>query len=117
MIHHVVLMKFKPGTTDQDIKALETMLDDLPNKIAEIHMYEFGRNLVRAEESYDFALLALFANLQTLERYLQHPQHLPVAKRLYEICESLITADFEGSDASSTKINRPPWDFKPFGQF
>jgi hypothetical protein len=117
MIHHVVVMKFKRSVTDQDIGMLAKMLDDLPYKITEIHMYEFGRNLVRSEESYDFALLSLFADLQALQRYWRHPQRLPVAKKLDEICESMIRVDFESSDASSINVDRPPWEFKPFGKF
>jgi len=37
MINHVVLLKFKPGTTDADIEELEKLLDDLPNQIMQIH--------------------------------------------------------------------------------
>jgi len=37
MLNHVVLLKFKPGVSNSEIEALEKMLDDLPNKITEIH--------------------------------------------------------------------------------
>ena len=37
MINHVVLMKFKSDSSDGDIEELEKMLDDLPNKITQIH--------------------------------------------------------------------------------
>jgi len=114
MINHVVLAKFKPGVNDADIEELERMLDDLPNKIIEIHTYEFGRDLIHAAKSYDFAIVALFANLEALDRYQSHPRHLPVGKKIHEICERVITVDFEGSDAGSTDIERPTWDFKPF---
>jgi Stress responsive A/B Barrel Domain len=104
VISHVVLMKFKPGVSEVDIEELEKMLNELPNKITEIHAYEFGRDLVRSQRSYDFALTALFANLETLDRYQTHPQHLPVRKKIQEICESVVTADFEGPQAGSGSI-------------
>ena len=113
MINHVVLAKFKPGVGKADIEELERMLDDLPNKITEIHTYEFGQDLIRSATSYDFAIVALFANLETLDRYQTHPQHLPVVKKIREICDDVVTVDFEGSDAGSTEIERPVWDFKP----
>ena len=113
MINHIVLLKFKSGVGEVDIEELERMLDELPNKITEIHTYEFGRNLVSSDRSYDFALVALFANLDTLERYQTHPQHLPVVKKIQEICESVHTVDFEGSDAGSVNIERPPLDINP----
>ena len=61
MINHVVLMKFKPEATEEQIAELQTRLDDLPNRILEIQMYEFGRNLTECGGSYDFGLVSLFA--------------------------------------------------------
>ena len=90
MINHVVLMKFKPEVSRADIEDLEKELDDLPNKIIQIHSYEFGRDLVRSERSYDFALVSLFANLQTLEQYRKHPQHLKVLKKIREFCDDIV---------------------------
>jgi len=107
MINHVVLMKFQPAVSEADIEELERILDDLPNKIFEIHAYEFGRDLVRSNISYDFALVSLFANLDTLKIYESHPAHLAVLKRLQPMCASIVTADFEGSDTASTRIEKP----------
>jgi hypothetical protein len=114
MINHVVLMKFKPEASPADIEDLERSLDDLPNKIIEIHSYEFGRDLVRSERSYDFALVSLFANLRTLDRYRKHPLHLKVLEKIRNLCDDLVTVDFEGSDAGSTAIERSVWDTGPF---
>ena len=113
MLNHVVLMKFKAGIPDTDIGELEKMLDDLPNKIAEIHSYEFGRDIISSERSYDFALVSLFANPEALERYQQHRQHRPVLKKIKQMCQNVATVDFEGSDAGSIEIKRPTWEFKP----
>ena len=114
MINHVVLLKFKPGVSDADIEDLEKSLDDLPNKIHEIHTYEFGRDVVRSPRSYDFALVALFANVQAVQRYLEHPAHRPVAKKIQQLCERVITVDFEGTDAGSI-ASRPAEELSPFG--
>ena len=113
MLNHVVLLKFKSGVSNADIEELEKMLDDLPNSITEIHSYEFGRDVVRSQRSFDFALVSLFANLEALERYQQHRQHLPVLKKIRQLCENVATVDFEGSNAGSIDIDRPAWDFKP----
>ena len=113
MLNHVVMLKFKPGVEETDIKELEEMLDDLPNKITEIHSYEFGRNTIHSQKSFDFALVSLFANDIALKRYQDHRQHLPVLKKIKALCETVATVDFQGSDAGSTDIERPIWDFKP----
>ena len=113
MINHVVLLKFKSGTTEADIEELEKMLNDLPNRIMQIHSYEFGRDLVRSQRSFDFALVSLFANLESLKYYQEHRLHQPVLMKIKQLCESIATVDFEGSDAGSIEIERPAWDFKP----
>jgi quinol monooxygenase YgiN len=113
MLIHVVMMKFKSGVEDSVIKELEKILEDLPNKITEIHSYEFGRDIIRSPRSYDFALVSLFANPEALERYRQHRHHQPVLKKIKQICETVATVDFYGSDADSIDIERTGWDIKP----
>lgn len=113
MLNHVVLLKFKSGVSEADIEELEKMLEDLPNRITEIHSFEFGRDVIRSQRSFDFALVSLFANVEALERYQQHRQHLPVLKKIKQLCENVATVDFEGSNAGSIDIDRPAWDFKP----
>jgi len=103
MLNHVVLMKFKSDVTDTDIEQLETALDDLPNHIIEIHSYEFGRDVIRSERSYDFALIALLANEEALGRYQRHPEHQKVVQRIQKMCESILAVEFFSVDASSLK--------------
>ncbi len=110
MINHVVLMKFKPGVKESDIENIEKRMNDLPNTITEIQMYEFGRNLIPSERSYDFALVSLFANPEAVSRYQAHPDHLLVVEKLKNICDSIVVVDFEGSDASSLKEKIPASD-------
>ena len=114
MINHVVLLKFKAGVSEADIEDLAKSLDELPNKIHEIHTYEFGRDVVCSPRSYDFALVALFANVPAVERYLEHPAHRPVARKIQQLCEQVITVDFEGSDAGSI-ATRPGGELSAFG--
>ena len=113
MLNHVVMLKFKPGVKEADIKELEEMLDDLPNKITEIHAYEFGRNVIPSERSFDFALVSLFANDIALKRYQEHRQHLPVLKKIKALCETVATVDFQGSDDGSIDSEKLIRDFKP----
>jgi hypothetical protein len=103
MLNHVVSMKFKPGVTEADIDDLEKSLDELPNSIVEIQMYELGRDVLHTERSYDFALVALFANAEALQRYQKHPDHLKVLEKIKKLCESVITVDFFGTDAGDFK--------------
>ncbi len=107
MLNHLSLLKFKRHTTDTDVEDLAKELDELPNSIVEIQMLEFGRNVVAAANAYDFAVSALFANEQALGRCLRHPRHLAVMEKAEQICASIITVDFYGSDAGSLR-EKPP---------
>ena len=97
MITHVVMMKFKPEVTDDQIADLEESFEELPDKITEIQSYEFGRDVVQSERSYDFALVSIFANLETLKQYQKHPAHLVVVQKLQKMCAEIIAVDFEAS--------------------
>lgn len=95
MLHHIVLFKFKPGTEDAQIEALEKRLDELPNRITEIQTYEFGRDVVGSERSYDFALVSGFANMAAMKRYQTHPDHVVVLELVRSICDDVKAVDFE----------------------
>jgi hypothetical protein len=107
MLNHITLLQFTDQTTDSDIDELEKDLDGLPNFIVEIQMLEFGRNVIHAANSYDFAVLALFANQEALHRYLQHPEQRIVMEKIERMSQRIITVDFYGSDAGSLQ-EKPP---------
>ena len=97
MITHVVMMKFNPEVTAEEIDELEALLDRLPDKIDEIQSYDFGRDVVRSDRSYDFALVSIFANLDTLEHYRNHPEHQIVVKKLSGMCSHIAAVDYENT--------------------
>jgi hypothetical protein len=115
MISHIVAMKFKSGVGVVQIEALERQLNGLPDIIMEIHSYEFGRDRVHSPRSYDFGLIALFANLESLQRYQAHPAHLEVLAAIQQMCENVVTVDFEYAAPKSAKPIPPtsgsddPW--------
>lgn len=113
MLHHIVLMKFKPDVTENQIHRLEQMLDRLPDKVIEIQTYEFGRDVVRSDRSYDFALVSGFANLAAMNRYQTHPDHQKVVAHIRAICEDIRAVDFTTQYAPPDKLVEPD----PFTRF
>ncbi|WP_319525923.1 Dabb family protein [uncultured Desulfosarcina sp.] len=107
MITHVVMMKFKPEVGDAQIDELEALLDSLPDKIDEIQSYDFGRDIVHSERSYDFALVSVFANLDTLKHYQVHPAHQVVVKKLGGMCDHLAAVDYENAPYRRQDDNEP----------
>ncbi|SFM42739.1 Dabb family protein [Thermodesulforhabdus norvegica] len=94
MLKHLVFLKFRDNISESDIEKLESMLDRLPSVIPEIKGYLFGRDVVKSERSYDFALDSDFEDLDALKRYQQHPEHLKVLEHVKSICESILAVDF-----------------------
>ncbi len=107
MLNHIVLIKFKKDTPENDILDLENLLEELPNNILEIHSFEFGRDIIHSDRSYDFALVSLFANTESLQRYQAHPEHQTVLKKMQSISESVLSVDFMGTEASDFKEKTP----------
>lgn len=59
--------------------------------------------MIRSQQSYDFAIVSLFADQEAMRRYHTHPEHLAVLKKTKKLCENIITVDFEGTDAGDLK--------------
>lgn len=94
MLKHVVLFKFKPETTAADIDILASGLGALPEIIAEIREFVFGRDVVRSERSYDFGLVSSFDDRAALDAYAIHPDHQLVVAHVKQICSSVVAIDF-----------------------
>ncbi len=94
MLKHIVLFKFKPDTSDVNIANVEKGLAGLPARIAEIKHYEFGRDVVQSDRSFDFGLVSEFEDMESLERYRTHPYHMAVVNQLNMICDNIISVDF-----------------------
>jgi len=94
MLKHVVFMKFKPGTTDAQIADLKKSLDALSAIISEIRGFQCGRDVVRSERSYDFALTSDFDDLEAMQRYQVHPNHVAVVAKVKALSETILAVDF-----------------------
>ena len=96
MITHVVLFKFKPETTEDQIQQLAEGLGALPQLIEEIREFRFGIDVVRSERSYDLGLVSSFDDLDALQRYQVHPEHQKVVAHAKAIASNVTAVDFEG---------------------
>jgi hypothetical protein len=94
MLKHVVFFKFKPEVKEPDILELEKGLTALPGAIPEIQEYGFGRDVIHSDRSYDFALVSSFADLEAMERYQNHPDHLRVVEVVKRLSSSILVVDF-----------------------
>lgn len=77
MIRHVVLMKWKPGTTESEVDAIEEGLARMPDVMPFIRRYEMGRDLAIAG-THDFALVADFDTVDDYLSYADNADHKQV---------------------------------------
>ena len=75
MLRHVVLMRWKPGTSDAEKQAVHEGLAALPAAIPEIRSYQFGDDLAIAAGNYAFAIVADFENAADFQTYAAHDLH------------------------------------------
>jgi hypothetical protein len=81
VIQHIVLLKWKPGTTEEQIDAAFVKAQQLVDEIDGVERITLGRNRGHADHGYTHALIVKLAD-DALESYLEHP----VRKRYIAEC-------------------------------
>lgn len=76
-LRHVVLFKFKEGTSKEDLAAIEASFAGLPGKIPEIVAFEWGTNNSPEglDKGFTHCFFVSFADEKGREIYLPHPDH------------------------------------------
>ncbi|MGQ8336321.1 Dabb family protein [Sunxiuqinia sp. A32] len=98
MINHVVLFKLKSYPEDekkQVLTQLKEALEGLKDKIEQVKYLEVGLNYELDSKSYDICLISHFENVEDLDIYRVHPDHMKVVKLVGETTESRAAVDFE----------------------
>jgi stress responsive alpha/beta barrel protein len=94
VIQHIVLVKWKPGTTEADI--LEAFEDArrLLDEIDSVNKVTIGRNRGKSDHGFTHALIVNLANEAALRSYLDHPARTRYVKeRLQPLEEQRIEID------------------------
>ena len=98
MINHIVLFKLKdyPASEKETIlEEVKSLLQGLKAKIPEVKYIEVGLNYEVNAKSNDIALISHFENVEDLDKYRVHPEHLKVVARIGEVTVSRAAVDFE----------------------
>jgi hypothetical protein len=95
-IRHTALLRFKPGTTDDQIQAVLDGLATMPGKMDFIRRYEFGRDVGIMAGNPQVALVADFDSASDWHAYQNHPDHQLLVKEVISpILESITRVQYE----------------------
>jgi len=97
MVKHIVLFRFKAFDSEASktakLKEIESALLGLKEKLPFLRSIEVGINANPAEK-FDLALVTVFDNMEDLERYAKHPDHVAVAGIIGAVKEDRACVDF-----------------------
>ena len=95
-LRHVVLFKFKDGSTTADVKKVEDAFRSLPSKIKEIKDFEWGTNNSPENLSQGFThcFFVTFDNENDRNAYLPHPAHKDFGTVLKPHLDKVLVVDY-----------------------
>ena len=96
MLKHVVLFKFKEGTTPEKIKEVEQAFASLPGKIDVIKGFEAGTNVSveNHSEGFTHCFVVSFSSAADRDTYLNHPAHKEFGKSLGGCLDKVLVVDY-----------------------
>lgn len=92
MIKHIVCHKLSDKSKTDEIVS---MLKALMGKVPSLRQMEAGADVMGKQRSYDFALIAVFDDLEGLAAYDVHPEHERVRAFIRQYSLGGISVDFE----------------------
>ena len=96
MLRHVVLIRWKPETSDDQKRAVREGLAALPTAIPEIRSYQFGDDAAIAKGNFEFAIVADFENALDFQTYAAHDAHQKlIAEHIRPILQDRAAVQYE----------------------
>jgi hypothetical protein len=96
VLRHIVLYKFKPEITPQQVQEVVEAFSALPRKIGGILAFEHGTNVSRENKSEGFthSFLVTFVDQDALDKYLMNPAHEEYVKVVRDRREKVVVFDY-----------------------
>jgi hypothetical protein len=99
-VYHVVCVKFKEGTTPEQIKAAEQAFAELKTRIPTILTLHWGTNISPEHKNKGFThcFVLTFASMKDRDAYLVDPAHKAFGKLAGPHFADVFVIDFVGQD-------------------
>ncbi len=79
---HLASFRWKDGTTPADVDRITGALTALAPTVSGVESYRCGPDVSHTPDSYDYAVVGVFANRDDFEAYRDHPEHQRILKEL-----------------------------------
>jgi len=98
MLKHIVIWKFKEAaegaSREENLKRAKALIESLRGRILEIRQLEVGIDVSQSEQSYDLVLTSEFSDINALQAYQKHPDHVRVVEFLGKVHNGRIVVDY-----------------------
>ena len=96
VLRHVVLFKFKPGTSDADIQKVQQAFHDLKKGIDSVRGIESGKDISaeNLQQGFTHCFIVTFDDAPGRDTYLTHPVHQEFVKLAGPHLEQALVVDF-----------------------
>jgi hypothetical protein len=99
MIRHIVMWKLKDFaegcSKEENARMIKARLEALRGKIEQIGHLEVGINSIASDMSYDAVLITEFEDVQALDAYKKHPEHVKVSEFVAKVREGRAVVDYQ----------------------
>ena len=96
VLRHVVLFKFRDGTSSRQIREIEDAFRALPDKIDAICDFEWGTDVSveNRQQGYTHCFLVTFRSEADRAEYIPHPAHREFGKMLGPHLDNVLVIDY-----------------------
>jgi hypothetical protein len=96
LLRHVVLLKFKDGTSAADIRRIENAFSALPSRIDAICDFEWGTDVSveNRQKGFTHCFVVSFRSEADRAKYLPHPAHQEFGELLGPYLDDVLVLDY-----------------------
>lgn len=96
LLRHVVILSFKEGSTQAQIKLVADAFAALPQKIKQIKAFEWGTNNSpeNLNQGFTHCFFVSFASEEDRNAYLPHAEHTAFVEILKPVLDKVLVIDY-----------------------
>jgi len=94
MITHIVMIKFKPNTSKDEILEIKKDIEELKNSIDEVKFMEVGLNFANEDRAMDLVLTSKFDTKEDLQSYAKNEIHQKVIDKIKKVAQYTKVVDY-----------------------